>query len=81
MMTVYDIWDRRHRDHATFQVTEMMLAGRIAVLGVALGLTCLVARDTHADIFVLGTGGEVRGELANADQEPRSTFVIEPSLC
>lgn len=33
---------------------------------------------TQADIFKLKSGGEVRGELANAEESPREKYVVRP---
>lgn len=33
---------------------------------------------TQADIFKLKSGGEIRGELANADESPREKYVVRP---
>jgi hypothetical protein len=36
-----------------------------------------LAGSTWADVFLLYSGGEVRGELVNREQSPRSTYVIK----
>ena len=42
------------------------------------GLSLLAPTAAVADIFKLKSGGEVRGELANADESPRENYVIRP---
>jgi len=44
-----------------------------------LGCAALLSpASASADIFKLKSGGEVRGELANADQSPRTNYVVQP---
>jgi len=45
----------------------------------ALGLCALGARIGQADIFVLHSGGQVRGELLNKDESPRTSYHIKTS--
>ncbi|MCE9547002.1 MAG: hypothetical protein K8T25_16125 [Planctomycetia bacterium] len=55
-----------------------MATWRAIITGVALiGLTA-VAAPARADIFKLKSGGEVRGELSNPDQSPRTDYDIRP---
>jgi hypothetical protein len=42
----------------------------------ALLAACLVAASARADVFLLHSGGEVRGELLNPDQKPRAAYTI-----
>ncbi len=46
----------------------------LAALGLVGGLT---ASTASADIFLLEGDGQVRGELVNRDQSPRTTYVIK----
>ncbi|MCE9552402.1 MAG: hypothetical protein K8T91_03370 [Planctomycetes bacterium] len=36
------------------------------------------ASPTQADIFKLKSGGEIRGELANAEESPREKYIVRP---
>jgi hypothetical protein len=38
----------------------------------------LATATIEADIFKLKSGGEVRGELANADESPREKYIVRP---
>jgi hypothetical protein len=47
----------------------------LSLLGCAAALG---AASAQADIFKLKSGGEVRGELSNEDQSPRTSYVVQP---
>src|SRR5262245_30066833 len=48
---------------------------RITTL-LAVGLGICGAASTRADIYVLTSGGQVRGELVNPTESPRKQYVI-----
>jgi hypothetical protein len=51
---------------------------RILVTSAAMLMTAaLGARFARADIFVLQSGGQVRGELANPNQSPRKSYIVK----
>lgn len=49
-----------------------------AVLGILAAMSLL--RPARADIFVLENDGQVRGELINKDESPRTTYVIKTAV-
>lgn len=56
----------------------MRCAIRHSVLAtvIATGICAVLSLPARADIYVLANDGQVRGELANADESPRHKYVI-----
>ncbi len=48
------------------------------VTSVAVSACLFYAHPAAADIFVLATGGEIRGELLNPQESPRRRYIIAP---
>ncbi len=46
-------------------------------LGIALAALCAGILSARADIYVLKSDGQVRGELVNKDESPRQKYVIK----
>ena len=42
----------------------------------AVVFTTLAAASANADVFLLGAGGRIEGDLVNADESPRTKFVV-----
>lgn len=47
-----------------------------ARLQLAVVVILLVASNARADVFLLGAGGRIEGDLVNADESPRVKFVV-----
>jgi hypothetical protein len=57
-----------------------MVMRRIAVgLIAAMAMLLAPGRLAVGEVFVLGNGGQVTGELLNPDESPRKTFIIKTS--
>ena len=61
-----------------FDMTQLLSQFKYSLIVVAVLAVAEFPACARGEVFVLATGGEVHGELVNADESPRRQYVIRP---